>query len=296
MESSQEFRDIILSIQTGVFFTSCKDLARHYFICHEMCGKVNTSFFLSVQYQQNYACRNQFFCDNLKPESDMEWETPIAHLIPQTPFATMIGDSLLEGAGGFLIALGFWWHICFPDVIIQRTLLFKSDNEDGLLISINVLEFVTVIINYCTVLHIFQTTNATEDPHPVLLNITDNASALSWTLHTCKRSRIGRLLACFFCSLLINSPLGINLQWISTNDNKITDDISCLKKQSDTNSAPNFDYTTLKQIYPGLNHCSFFQIQPKLISKIWAIALTEKLPSHKEVQTLKQRPLSKLIT
>ncbi len=67
----------------------------------------------------------------------------------------MIGDSSLEGADGFLIALGFWWHIRFPDEIIQRTLLFKSDNEDGLLISINVLEFVTVIINYCAALHIF---------------------------------------------------------------------------------------------------------------------------------------------
>jgi hypothetical protein len=122
----------------------------------------------------------KFFCNNLKPDSGIKWETPIAHLIPRTPFATTIGDSLLEGAGGFSIAL-FW------------------------------------------------TTYVTEDPHLVLLNITNNASALSWTLHTCKRSRIGRLLACFFCSLLINSPLGINLQWISTNDNKITDDISCLK-------------------------------------------------------------------
>ena len=86
----------------------------------------------------------EFFRDNLKPNSGIKWETPIAHLIPQTPFATTIGDSLLEGAGGFLIALGFWWHICFPDKIIQCTLLFKSDNKDGLLVSINVLEFVTV--------------------------------------------------------------------------------------------------------------------------------------------------------
>jgi hypothetical protein len=49
----------------------------------------------------------KFFCDNLKPESGIEWETQITHLIPQTPFATTIGDSLFEGAGGFLIALGF---------------------------------------------------------------------------------------------------------------------------------------------------------------------------------------------
>ncbi len=30
-----------------------------YFICHETCGTVNTSLFLPVQYQQNYACRNR---------------------------------------------------------------------------------------------------------------------------------------------------------------------------------------------------------------------------------------------
>jgi hypothetical protein len=104
------------------------------------------------------------------------------------------------------------------------------------------------------------------------------------------------LLARFFCSLLINSPLGKNLQWISTNNNEIADDISRLKKQSGTNSASNFDYTTLKQTYPELNHCSFFRIEPKLISKIWAIVLTKKWPSHEEVQTLKQRPLGKIIT
>jgi hypothetical protein len=38
------------------------------------------------------------------------------------------------------------------------------------------------------------------------------------------------LLAHFFCSLLINSPLGINSQWISTDDNKIANDIFLLKK------------------------------------------------------------------
>ncbi len=36
-----------------------------------------------------------------------------------------------------------------------------SDAKDGLLISINVLEFVTVIINYCAVLHLVTTTSAT---------------------------------------------------------------------------------------------------------------------------------------
>ncbi len=156
-----------------------------------------------------------------------------------------------------------------------------------MLMSINILEFVMVIINYCATLHVVRMSNITDDPHPVILNVTDNSSALSWTLHMCKQSKIGQMLARFFCSLLINLPLGINSQWISTINNKIADDISCLKKQSDNKSSPAFDYTILKQTYPELRHCSFFQIQPDLIFLIWDIVLTKKLPNHKEVQTLK---------
>ncbi len=165
-----------------------------------------------------------------------------------------------------------------------------------MLVPINVLEFVTVIINYCAALHVVRTSPATDNPHPVILNVTGSSSALSWTLHTSKRSKIGQMLACFFCSLLTNLPLGINSQWISTINNKIADNISCLKKQSDNNSSPAFDYTILKQTYLELRHCSFFQIQAELIWLIWDIVLTEKWPNHNEVQTLKQRPLGKLTT
>jgi hypothetical protein len=172
-------------------------------------------------------------------------------------------------------------------------------NDDGMLLLINVLEFAMVIINYCAALHVVWTSPVTDDPHPIILNVTNNSSALSRSLHMCKQSKIRQILACFFCSLLIKSPLGINSQWISIIDNKIADDISCLKKQYDLvsiNSSPALDCTILKQTYPELRHCSFFQIQPELISLIWDILLTKKWPNHEEVQTLKQRPLGKLIT
>jgi hypothetical protein len=169
-------------------------------------------------------------------------------------------DSLLEGAGGFSITLGFWWHIHFPDEVVQHTLRFTTTNNNSMLVLINVLQFVTVIINYCAALHVIWTSPVTDDPHLVILNITNNSSALSWTLRTCKRSKIGQMLACFFCSLLIDLPLGINSQWISTINNKIVDNISCLKKQSDNKSTPAFEYTVLKQTYPELRYCSFFQI------------------------------------
>jgi hypothetical protein len=87
--------------------------------------------------------------------------------------------------------LGFWWHIRFPDEVVQRTLQFKTNNDDGMLVLINILEFVTVMINFCATLHVVQKSPITDDPHPVILNITDNSSALSWTLHTCKRPKTG---------------------------------------------------------------------------------------------------------
>ncbi len=91
----------------------------------------------------------KFFCKKLLLESGIAWETPIAHIITWMPTFTSFGDSCLKGAGGYSIMLGFWWHIPFPEAVKQHTLLHKRDNKDGLLISINVLKFVTVIINYC---------------------------------------------------------------------------------------------------------------------------------------------------
>jgi len=121
----------------------------------------------------------------------------------------------------------------------------------------NVLEFVTVIINYCATLHVVTTTVTTDDLHLVLLNVTNNASALSWTTGACKKSKVGRLLAHFLYWLMINLPLRINSnsKWISIDDNKIVDDISCIKKESaNEDSPPFFDYSTLTQRYPELNH------------------------------------------
>jgi hypothetical protein len=240
----------------------------------------------------------EFFREKLLPTSKICWESPIAHIIPRIPTFTTFGDSCLEGAGGYSLSLGFWWHLPFPEEVKLRTLLHKRDNADGLLISINVLEFVTVIINYCAALHTVLTKKPTSDPYPVLLNVTNNLSALSWTTGACHKSRIGRLLARFFCSLLINSPLGINSQWISTLHNAIADDISRAKTAASesTHSYPSFDYSSLQQKYPELSHCSFFQPAPELISLIWEIVLTERWPCHDEIKRLKLRPLGNLTT
>jgi hypothetical protein len=136
------------------------------------------------------------------------------------------------------------------------------------------------------------------NPYPVLLNVANNAKALSWTTGACQKSRIGRFLARFFSSLLINSPLGINSQWISMLHNAIADDISRAKTAASeyTHSFPSFDYLSLQQKYPELSHCSFLQPAPELISLIWEIVLTKRWPCHDEIRRLKLRPLSNLTT
>jgi hypothetical protein len=298
-DSSQEFRDIVESLRTGSFSCSTSDQNRHTSFALKSAARMVHHAKYKFLINDTMRKEIEFFRDKLQPASTILWETPIAHLIPRTPTATAFGDSCLQGAGGYSIELGFWWHIDFPEEVKRRTLLHKSDNDDGQLISINVLEFVTVVINYLASLHVITKTNFTDDPHPVLLNVTDNMSALKWTTGACRRSKIGRRLARFFCSLLINSPLGINSQWISTVANEIADDISRLKKllqQQSNDSHASFDYLSLKQRYPALSHCSFFQIEPKLISLIWDIVLTERWPDHEEIKSVLRKPLGKLIT
>ncbi len=296
-DMSPKFHDICLFQKTGTFPCSAKDQVKH--INFAMKKAAHLVHHAKFKYNINKTMRQEieFFCKKLLLESGIMWETSIAHIITWMPTFTSFGNSCLKGAGGYSIKIGFWWHIPFPKAVQQRTLLHKRDNKDELLISMNVLEFVTVIINYCETLHIVTTTLVTDDPYPVLLNVTDNASAQSWTTGACKKSKLGCLLACFFCLLMINLPLGINSKWISTDDNKIADDISCIELDSaNKDSPPFFNYSTLTQRYPELIHCSSFTIQPKLISLIWEIVLTKRWPCHDNIRRLRLKPLGILIT
>ena len=163
------------------------------------------------------------------------------------------------------------------DDVIKRTWSIVKNNTYSQLISINILEFVTAIINHCAALTVVTTERITEDPHQVLLNVTDNTATLNWTVHNCKSSTIGQMLVCFFCCLLIDSPLGINSEWIATDKNKLADEISCLKKlTSCVKSHCYFDYWSLKQKYLVRKACRFFQPAPELTSMIWDIALKLK--------------------
>jgi hypothetical protein len=293
--SSREYQDVVQALHTGSFGCSFKDRSRHIAFAIKQLARLEhhskAQHFISKDMRKEI----EFLRDKLDPCSDVVWETPIGHIIKRTPTAVSFGDSSLTGMGGYSIDMKFWWHLPIPEEVQRRTLLHKKDNSDGELISINVLEFVTVIVSYLAALHVVTTTDFTIDPHPVLLNVTDNSSALSWTMNACRTSKIGQLLARFFCSLLMNSPLGINSKWISTHDNTIADEISRMKDSLDEHSQLTFDYSTLQQNFPQLQQCNFFQLKPELVSLIWQIVLQKSWPDHNEIKTSLQSGLGKLI-
>lgn len=301
--TSKEFQKLTESIKTGNFnaksFENQERCLR--FALKKLSHMVHHC---DIEYRINTTMRSEieFFRERLREAPDTMWEAPIAHLIQRMPFATSYGDSCLEGAGGYCTPLRFWWHLEFPDEIVKQTLIHRKDNGDGELISINVLEYLTVIVNYCAAYTVFKTENVTEDPFPVLLNKTDNTSALNWTNHTCKKSMIGRRLARLFCWLLMDSNLGINSTWIGTKENEVADEISRVKKLAKSSHSSHnpldwsFDYSSLKQRYPELRACRSFQLEPKLRSLLWDVVLNKRWPTLEEITTLKQSGLGKLTT
>jgi hypothetical protein len=95
----------------------------------------------------------------------------------------------LEGAGGFSTMLGFWWHIRFLDEVVQGTLRFKTNNNNGMLVLINILEFVTVIINYCATLHVVWTSPVSlSQTFPILLSSTSPTTLLLCLGHSTRAS------------------------------------------------------------------------------------------------------------
>jgi hypothetical protein len=171
----------------------------------------------------------KFIQQALHWNSKIPFDVPIAFIIPRTPTASLFRDSSLLSCGGYSIELWFWWFIPFPDEIVARTLLHLKNDLSQNFVSINVLEYVTIIINYCGALMVYLEDGLEEDPHPVVLCVTDYVSAKNWTMHTSKKSIIGCALARFFCGLMIGSDVGINAKWVVTKTNKIADAILRLK-------------------------------------------------------------------
>jgi hypothetical protein len=130
--SSSGFRKFINQIALKNFSVSGKqsDNQRHVISAMKKAAKmINKHGHL---YLVNCTMRDKltFLSQALSPDSGIKFETPIAHLIPRTPAASIIGDSSLLACGGYSITLKFWWHLSFPKEVIERAILHLKINSD----------------------------------------------------------------------------------------------------------------------------------------------------------------------
>ena len=293
---SPKFHEIVGDIERKQFSGSQSEFARELNFALKTAAKMVNHYKQIYVINETMRAEIDFIRQALADNSGISFEVPIGLIIPRTPTASLFGDSSLRACGGYSTTLRVWWYIPFPDEIVHRTLLHMKNNENETFISINCLEYVTIIINYCAAIYAFAKNDITTDPHPVVLCVTDNVSAKNWTVHTSKKSIIGRALARFFCGLLIGSDVGINAKWISTHANKIADDISRLKKSATNPFSFQYDFSKLQQDHAELKHCHFFQPSQELLSMIWDILLTRRSPALNKVLQLKQNGFGKLST
>jgi hypothetical protein len=158
----------------------------------------------------------------------------------------------------------FWWYYKWPEEVRQRTLTFVRSNEHGQLISINVLEYAGMLINYAAATHYYRSHPDAGDPFPKVLFFADNTAAESWMLKGCNSSWSGRALGRLQCAMMLGNSVGIDTTRVSTHDNVIADKISRIKRETHSTS----HFLRITQEYPELRGCRRFHPSADLILHI----------------------------
>ena len=238
--------------------------------------------------KETYRCQHKAFIDSsmrnelnlmkciLANPKRFSLETPIAHIINRQPDFISYGDASLEAGGGFSNGL-FWWHIEWPEEIKSLTLkkitVTRRCSETNKLVSINLLEFVVEIINYVAITQLYKE-NPTLCNHsfPLLLNWTDNISAMTWLRKAATRTKKGKALQHLLCSLMINNPMGIKADHIAGSLNVLADAISRVY----TSSYSKNSFIKLFQEFPQMKSWKRFHPSQELLSVLYSILLQEQ--------------------
>ena len=142
------------------------------------------------------------------------------------------------------------------------------------MVTINDLEFAVIIINFAAAtLCLRLMEDVLGSGHPVLLNHTDNTSALAWLTKTPHNTRAGAALMRLFASLHKHSKWSIRAKYISTKDNEIADVIT----RPDLRDSSTHDLSSLILKYPELQQCRRFVPSDELISETSSALSTASL-------------------
>jgi hypothetical protein len=214
----------------------------------------------------------KFLTTTLAPESQIEWSAPIALLIRREPSYTSWGDACLVGAGGFSLHLRFWWALEWPQDIQLRTLKYLR-KKDPSLISINILEYGSIIMGLAAAIVSWEAMPQPKPVHPLFQIFTDNTTAESWTKRIAGlKSPQARSLARVLSHLLMFTPdLGLSTDYVKGDLNEVADYLSRLRKELGSYSPLNL--SALTQRYPQLSICSRFQPSQELLSLLFSSLL-----------------------
>jgi hypothetical protein len=172
--SSDKFKALILQIQQKHFVGNQADIANQINFALKLAAKLVNNNKHMYDVNETMLEELEFIRQALNNDSGINFKMPIAFIIPIMPTASLFGDSSLLSCRGYSIQLRIWCILPFPEEVVSRTLLHLKNNKDQMFISINCLEFITIIINYCAVLTAFYKDSITNDPYPVVLCVTDN--------------------------------------------------------------------------------------------------------------------------
>ena len=254
-----------------------RELRHHAYAESQTAKRVHRT---SVRFRINKTMRDelQLVYQALSSEWMDRWR-PIGHLIPRDPTGVAWSDSCLHAAGGYSFDMGFWWYIEWPEAIKKCTLKFVVTDKEGKLITINALEFASLIINYAaSTLVLVNLRHSRDDPHPVVLLWADNRSAEAWMIKASSTSSGARALGYIQAALMMNNPLGTNVGHVTSEENKVADRISRVKSERDILTEMNL----LSQDFPQLKSCQRFHPNAELISLILETLSTKKFvnPLH----------------
>ena len=288
MSSSKKFRKMMKRAKANPMPRIAEDQREINFAIGQVAKKVHGC---DREYRMPTSLKEEIaFITKIIADDSIELSTPFGHIVDRDPDFEQGADSCKKSGGGWCVDLYFWWFLKYPDDIIKRAYL--PNNKSGDLISINVLEMVCVIVNLAAAIYACWHDKIDLSAYPVLLNWCDSKSATCWVNTRCKSSMIGRALGRFFCGLLMGTNLGIQAEWLSSEMNKIADDISRVKMQGDGT----YEYSQLFADHPCLRNCRQFKPSDTLLGMIWGVLRNKDSPDPLILKNLKPETLGSFIS
>lgn len=244
---------------------------------------LRTAWNSKKKFKISHALRKEleFLIYLFKHRNTLGFSSPIAHIVDKDPDYYVAGDACLEGAGGFSFDLAFWWYLRWPHWVRNKTLKHFTktfQTLDGSFLSINLLEYITIIISYAAVIHSLQPSHLSSIPHPTINIVSDNTAAVAWSRRAASSTAQGKSLALLLSTFMMHHQhIGLHSSFIPGSQNVIADAISRFYDDTNDHLPISPLFISLSKAHPQLQPCRRFHPHPNLLCHIWATLSTNKV-------------------